>query len=96
MTDLAATKPGTVVGMRDTFAFQLPVTVIREPYGLADEQARKQLAVDTQLLVKSSTPPAEHLRRRPSAGREPRATHASTPHPTLRRGPFTRPRPGST
>ncbi|MGW2018171.1 cytochrome P450 family protein [Streptomyces sp. NPDC001927] len=61
LDDLAATEPGTVVDLRDTFAFQLPVTVICELYGLDDEQARKQLALDTQLLLKSSTPPAARL-----------------------------------
>lgn len=58
---LAGTEPGTVVDLRSTFAFQLPVTVICELYGLDDPAMRRQLAVDTRLLLSSTTPPDERL-----------------------------------
>ncbi|MGW1004777.1 cytochrome P450 family protein [Streptomyces sp. NPDC002520] len=58
---LAAAGPGSVVDLRATFAFQLPVTVICELYGLDDPEARRQLAVDSLLLLSSATPPAERL-----------------------------------
>ncbi len=58
---LAAADPGTVADLRSTYAFQLPVTVICELYGVDDPAVRRQLAVDTRLLLSSTTPPDQRL-----------------------------------
>ncbi|MET8830533.1 cytochrome P450 [Streptomyces sp. NPDC004610] len=58
---LAASGPETVVDLRTTFAFEIPVIVICELYGVEDTDARRQLAVDTALLMSGRTPPAERL-----------------------------------
>ncbi|MFE4663628.1 cytochrome P450 [Streptomyces sp. NPDC056716] len=58
---LAAVGAETVVDLRRTFAFEIPVTVICELYGMDDPQMRRQLALDTELLLTSATPPAERL-----------------------------------
>ncbi|WP_051704816.1 cytochrome P450 [Streptomyces sp. NRRL S-455] len=58
---IASTDSGTVVDLRETYAFQLPVTVICELYGVDDEAMRRQLAVDTRLLLNSTTPSEERL-----------------------------------
>ncbi|MEV0490209.1 hypothetical protein [Streptomyces atratus] len=47
--------------LRSTFAFQLPVTVICQLYGLDDVEARRQLTVDSYLLLSGATPPDERL-----------------------------------
>ncbi|NEY32120.1 cytochrome P450 [Streptomyces sp. PRKS01-65] len=58
---LAAVAPGTSVDLRSTFAFQVPVTVICELYGVDEPEMRRQLASDTSLLLSSTTPPGERL-----------------------------------
>ncbi|MER7489892.1 cytochrome P450 [Streptomyces sp. NPDC126497] len=58
---LAATPPGERVDLRATFAFQLPVRVICELFGVDDDDMRRQLAADTRLLLSSTAPPGERL-----------------------------------
>jgi cytochrome P450 len=58
---LAAVAPGTSVDLRSTFAFQLPVTVICELYGVDEPEVRRRLATDTSALLSSTTPPGERL-----------------------------------
>lgn len=58
---LAATEPGSVIDLRATYAFQLPVTVICELYGVDDPRMRGQLGIDTGLLLSSATPPEARL-----------------------------------
>ncbi|MFD7699258.1 cytochrome P450 [Streptomyces caelestis] len=58
---LAATPPGEQIDLRATFAFQLPVRVICELFGVDDDDMRRQLAVDTRLLISSTAPPDERL-----------------------------------
>ncbi|MDN0195137.1 cytochrome P450 [Streptomyces sp. S.PNR 29] len=58
---IAETEPGTVVDLRQTYAFQLPVTVICELYGVDDATMRRQLAADARLLLSSTTPAEERL-----------------------------------
>ncbi|MEW2498172.1 cytochrome P450 [Streptomyces nodosus] len=56
---LASGDPDEVVDLRQQFAFQLPVTVICELYGVDDAAVRHQLAHDSALLLSSTTPPSE-------------------------------------
>ncbi|MEV7286369.1 cytochrome P450 [Streptomyces sp. NPDC093252] len=58
---LAAAGPEAVVDLRTTFAFEIPVIVICELYGVEDTEERHQLTVDTALLMSGRTPPAERL-----------------------------------
>jgi cytochrome P450 len=58
---LAAVAPDASVDLRSTFAFQLPVTVICELYGVDEPDMRRQLATDTSSLLSSTTPPGERL-----------------------------------
>lgn len=58
---IATAGPETPVDLRSTYAFQLPVTVICELYGVDDPEMRRQLAVDTRLLLSSTTPPDARL-----------------------------------
>ncbi|MFD5871645.1 cytochrome P450 [Streptomyces sp. NPDC060322] len=61
LAGLADHEPGTVVDLRSTYAFQLPVTVICELYGVDDPAVQHRLALDTSLLLSSTTPPQERL-----------------------------------
>ncbi|WP_212747213.1 cytochrome P450 family protein [Streptomyces montanus] len=61
LDDLAAAGPGTVMDLRSQFAFQLPMRVICELYGVDDPDTRQQLAADSGRLLSSQTPPAERL-----------------------------------
>ncbi|WP_169314142.1 cytochrome P450 [Streptomyces piniterrae] len=58
---LALSEPGSVIDLRATYAFQLPLTVICELYGVDDPEMRRQLAVDTGLLLSSATPPEARM-----------------------------------
>lgn len=60
LDQLDATPPGTVVDLRE-FAFELPVAVICELFGVEDLQIRRQLAVDSGLLLSSTASDAERL-----------------------------------
>jgi cytochrome P450 len=61
LDQLATREPGEAVDLRSAFAFPVPLTVICELYGVDDADMRRQLAVDTHLLLSSITPPEERL-----------------------------------
>ncbi|MET9760076.1 cytochrome P450 [Streptomyces sp. NPDC006372] len=58
---LADLARATAVDLRAEFAFQLPMRVICELYGVNDPDVRRRLAIDTRLLLSSTTPPGERL-----------------------------------
>lgn len=61
LDELATHNPNGALDLRSQFAFQVPMTVICELYGVDNQDTRDQLAVDTARLLGSQTSPAELL-----------------------------------
>lgn len=86
---LATAPSGDRIDLRATFAFQLPVRVICELSGVDDDDMRRQLAVDTRLLLSRTAPLGERLGARAGVlGTMTRliASERALPGPTQRGG----------